>query len=215
MDLSRQANIIKKNPAKTSMLIIGAGGIGSNAAYMAACMGLSRITVYDPDTIEKENISPQLYHDQDTGAFKATTLAMRINDMIGEVVVIGKNEQYLSQPERASVVLIGVDSLIKRKRIWLENSIDWDVWLDGRMGGTMFSLYTVTHDREKAIKYVESLTTEEMELECGMKATAFITKGIGAGIIGQALYKIINGDVDHIPEITFYDAFTMFPWMTV
>lgn len=214
MDLSRQSNIIKRSPAGIKMLIIGAGGIGSNAAYMAACMGIGKITVYDPDDVGEENIAPQFYGVPDVGLSKALTLAVSINNTIGERVVKGVPERYVNQRERANIVLIGVDSLQKREDIWIENDIRWDVWLDGRMGGTMFTLYTVTRDREKAIRYMDSLKATEMELACGMKATAFITKGMAQGVIGQALYKIINGNVDHIPEVMFYDAVTMFPWVT-
>lgn len=214
MDLSRQNDMFRRNPARTSMLIIGAGGIGSNAAYVAACMGIGKITVYDPDVVGEENIAPQFFSVGQTEENKATSLAWRINLIIGEQVVRGVPERYTNQRERADIVLLGVDSLPKREDIWIENNINWKVWLDGRMGGTMFTLYTLTHDRERAGQYLESLRAEEMELACGMKATAFITKGMAQGIIGQALYKIINGNVDHLPMLTFYDAVTMFPWAT-
>ena len=50
---------------KRKILIIGAGGIGSFLIPLLDKTGLYRITVFDPDIVEKKNISYQNFEIKD------------------------------------------------------------------------------------------------------------------------------------------------------
>jgi adenylyltransferase/sulfurtransferase len=55
-----------------SMLVIGAGGLGSPAAYYLASAGVGRITLVDGDTVDLTNLQRQILHTTDRiGAPKA------------------------------------------------------------------------------------------------------------------------------------------------
>lgn len=55
-----------------SMLVIGAGGLGSPAAYYLASAGVARITLVDGDTVDLTNLQRQILHTTDRiGAAKA------------------------------------------------------------------------------------------------------------------------------------------------
>lgn len=202
MDLSRQADMIK-GPEKLSMLIIGAGGIGSNAAYMVACMGIGMITIYDSQKVEEGNIAPQFYGENDVGSKKVMALAQRIHNMTG-ARLFPVDALYTNQEEQADIVLIAVDSMEARNEIWQQNNIRWQWWLDGRMGGMNCSLITLdARSLEDIEKYEdEYLAWEPGDEPCGLKATSPITKGVIPGHIGRVLLKIVN---DFSPPLFIVD----------
>lgn len=63
-----------------SVLIVGAGGLGSPVAWILRQAGVRDITVADPDSIEIENLHRQiLFRESDLGRGKAEVLAGRLD----------------------------------------------------------------------------------------------------------------------------------------
>jgi adenylyltransferase/sulfurtransferase len=59
---------------EASMLVIGAGGLGSPAAFYLASAGVARITLVDGDTVDLTNLQRQILHTTDRiGTPKATS----------------------------------------------------------------------------------------------------------------------------------------------
>ena len=56
------------------VMIIGAGGIGSNLIPILSRIGTYDITVYDPDTIEEKNITYQNFKIGEVGMKKANVM---------------------------------------------------------------------------------------------------------------------------------------------
>ena len=53
---------------KASVLIVGAGGLGSPAAMYLAAGGLGHITIYDNDEVDLSNLQRQIaHHSEDVG----------------------------------------------------------------------------------------------------------------------------------------------------
>lgn len=66
----------------SSVLCIGAGGLGSPAALYLAAAGVGRIGIVDPDTVELSNLQRQLLHGQSTlGSSKLDSAETRLNDV--------------------------------------------------------------------------------------------------------------------------------------
>lgn len=214
MDLSRQELIFQGAEPwfNQPMLVIGAGGIGSNFVYVAACTGFNNIRVYEPDIVGEENIGPQFYGLDDLTSLdgnpvpKTAALAARIITTTGQPLEVIP-DKYKRQKEEAVIVVVGVDSMDARRRIWQQNKIKGKLfWLDGRMGGTQATVYCVDLGNEKAVvAYEQSLDMEGADLPCGMKSTAFITKGWMQGMLGTALYHITTS-TGTIPFRQMYDA---------
>lgn len=205
MDLSRQSQIVVGNPADYKLLIIGAGGIGSNAAYVATCTGFTNITVFEPDVVEEENIAPQFYSAGQVGESKAVALLDYIYDMTKIEIEIHE-EKYHRQHVEADIVVVAVDDMPTRRRIFQQNRIQgWQWWLDGRMGGTTASLFAFEKDSPGQSRYEnEFLAWPNNELPCGQKATAFLTKGWIPGAIGSVLASIVDGRL--VPLWQMYEA---------
>lgn len=58
--------------------VIGCGAIGSLVADTLARMGLTKITLYDFDTVEAHNIANQIYTEDDIGKPKVNALSKRL-----------------------------------------------------------------------------------------------------------------------------------------
>ena len=60
------------------MYIIGCGSVGSTIGVILAKMGFSNFVLIDPDTVEIENVSNQMFNIGDIGYPKCGVLAKRI-----------------------------------------------------------------------------------------------------------------------------------------
>ncbi len=66
----------------SSVLVIGAGGLGCPALLYLAAAGVGRITVVDPDTVDTSNLQRQvLYGADDVGSNKAEAAARRLRSL--------------------------------------------------------------------------------------------------------------------------------------
>lgn len=216
LDLSRQAKLLDNLAlAKMRVLIIGCGGIGSNAAYTLASIGVGKITLYDPDRVGSENLATQFFFDHqaevtDTAEHKAFALEDNIRNAFGLAApqtdpVI---ESYLDQKEEADVVLVATDSLASRRAIWKHHRISgWRWWIDARMGATTFVMFCTPGDDPEVQGQYKDVGLDkwpDTTPPCGQKATAFITKGFAPGYIGLAVAQISRGER---PE--FYTRLTL------
>jgi sulfur carrier protein ThiS adenylyltransferase len=66
-------------PAPT-VLLGGAGNIGTHAAVFLARAGIGRLRIVDRDRVEAKNLTNQDYRPQDVGAWKADALAQRLRE---------------------------------------------------------------------------------------------------------------------------------------
>lgn len=76
----------------SSVLLIGAGGLGSPAAMYLAAAGVGRLGIVDYDTVDVSNLQRQLLHgDKDVGRPKIDSAADRLRDINPDVEVEGYN----------------------------------------------------------------------------------------------------------------------------
>lgn len=76
----------------SSVLLIGAGGLGSPAAMYLAAAGVGRIGIVDYDTVDVSNLQRQLLHgEKDVGRPKIESAVDRLADINPDVEVEGYN----------------------------------------------------------------------------------------------------------------------------
>lgn len=86
------------------VLVIGAGGLGSPAAYYLASAGVARITLADPDTVDLTNLQRQILHTNDRiGQPKAMSGQTQLHAINPEVEVVPLIEK-LSDTRLAQLV---------------------------------------------------------------------------------------------------------------
>lgn len=192
--MSRQKGIL---PADRDMsaIIIGAGSIGSNAAYLLACMGV-QVSFLDFDRVGLENLYPAFYGWEDDGQRKVLALENRLQGMLhcDPIGILAAIEDW-NPRTNYTLALLCTDNLETRRVAWdkLYDRVEW--LIDARVGGWFASVYTVPANNEqaRALHYSRELDQPNTELPCGMKATSPLTKGWIPGMIGQVVVDINNG----------------------
>ena len=80
--------------AKSKVLIIGAGGLGSPAAFYLTAAGVGTIGIADSDKVELSNLHRQILHsNQSLGTLKAESAKKTLGSLNPEVNVICYNER--------------------------------------------------------------------------------------------------------------------------
>lgn len=202
--LSRQGDIIPFTIQDLSVLLIGVGGIGSNVAHMLASMGITDMTLIDPQDVALENTYPGWFRWGDVGSSKVRAVAYRLQEEFGvSDNIIYERDKFINLYAGSyDVVVVSTDSLTSRREAWeiylaegeRQGKPLWNLWIDARMGGTNAEVYALTRDDPELISgYNKRLLGKDVELACGMKATAPLTKGVIPSMVAQAIYDVIQG----------------------
>lgn len=192
MDLFPRQSLICPPESLPPVTIIGCGGIGSRAAEVLVAMGIPSLDLWDHDKVEDANLGPQLFFEGQIGAPKASSLKLNLPEL--GTLIIPHFRRYTAQ-RLEGVVVLGVDSLSERKRIYEvieRHRMPVEFLIDGRMGWECIKIYFVPMDdpsiREK---YEASLERPVGDLPCSARAVAYnvfaISAIIGAGIKSWAL----------------------------
>lgn len=94
---------------RSSVLVVGAGGLGSAALPYLAAAGVGRIGVVDGDHVELKNMQRQILHTE-LGRNKAESAAERLRALNPEVTVEVHPE--MLTPERARELFVGYDLIL-------------------------------------------------------------------------------------------------------
>lgn len=121
MNTNKFYDFFKPESVSERIHIIGCGAVGSLVGETLARMGLTKITLYDFDTVEPHNIANQIFTEADLGKPKVTALSQRmlaINPDMEEdlrVQPAGYQTQRLS-----GYIFLCVDSIDLRRQIATE-----------------------------------------------------------------------------------------------
>ncbi len=94
-----------------SILIVGAGGLGSPAAIYLAAAGVGNITIYDNDVVDLSNLQRQIaHHTPDIGTDKVISTRQTLNQLNPEIKIRAvtqrlEGEQLDFEVKQADVVL--------------------------------------------------------------------------------------------------------------
>ncbi len=91
-DLRQRDLVPPQRLAATTATIVGVGAVGRQVALQLAALGVPRLRLIDPDTVEVVNLAPQGYFEDDLGRTKveaAAELCRRINPGV-EVTLVAE-----------------------------------------------------------------------------------------------------------------------------
>ncbi|WP_337185083.1 HesA/MoeB/ThiF family protein [Phenylobacterium sp.] len=93
------------------VLVVGAGGLGAPASLYLAAAGVGRITIVDPDVVDRSNLQRQvIYAEDDLGRRKATASAARLTAMNPNVRAEGRVQAL--DAANADDLIAGVDVVL-------------------------------------------------------------------------------------------------------
>jgi len=196
----RQTRIFDPSQSHRSIVIIGAGGIGSFLTFYLAKMGFKDITVFDGDTVEAHNAPNQLYGMQHVDKPKVTALA-GIVKALTDVDIKPMNEmvERLDQlpMDNNAIYVFALDSLEVRQNLYKQMKGMANVLVDGRMGGEMYTFYKMDLDNEEEQKkYEAQLYVTGSEDPCGMRAIIYTLTSLSSDLAN--LIKRVDAG-QHVP----------------
>lgn len=118
MDLSKSYDFFQPEKDNARIHIVGCGSVGSTLAENLARCGVTKMTLWDFDTVEGHNICNQMFRQQDVGKLKVEALKDILTDINPDVV-----DEIELKPEgwqgklMSGYIFLAVDSIDIRKKI--------------------------------------------------------------------------------------------------
>jgi molybdopterin/thiamine biosynthesis adenylyltransferase len=191
-DLRQREIVPPERLAQCHALVIGVGAIGRQVALQLAAIGVPRLTLFDDDCVQIENLAPQGYWAQDLQSSKVEATAavcQRINPAVQVTTVAErfKRSTVRSLPQdRRLVAFLCVDSIQTRRLIWEVLQPQVAFLVDGRMSAEVIRVLAVAAPATDG-SYARTLFQPEEAYAgaCTAKSTIY-TASIAAGLmLGQ------------------------------
>jgi len=97
--------------SRASVLVVGAGGLGSPALTYLAAAGLGRLALVDSDTVALSNLNRQFLHTgRDIGRLKSDSAGEKLANLNDEIEIISSNEHLSDQ--NAKTIFAGYDIVL-------------------------------------------------------------------------------------------------------
>ena len=214
------------NIRKLDILLVGAGGIGSNVAFLLSRLKPDRIRIYDGDTVDETNLAGQFFSQNDVDINKSKAVAQLINRYSPGTVVYSYPHLYTSESHEGDIVLSGLDNMEARKLVynkWKAHISEVEdpsrcILIDGRLAAEEFQVLTITGDDLAAQKeYEEKWLFSDDEAErtiCSYKQTTFMASMIASVMVNILVNFVANWQKPlferEVPFCTSYDAHIMY-----
>ena len=181
LNYSRGIDIFNPITFDKSILIVGAGGIGSTTAYTLAKMGITNITVMDGDEVEIHNCSSQFYNSTQVNQKKVIALLKNIENMADvrinaiDSFFDKNNPEHVSLLQSFDILILALDSIDVRKDV-IESSAPQQFIIDPRMVKQIAIVNTLfwTQAKERVAEQRDpEADARSEEVRCTEKAVAF------------------------------------------
>ena len=176
---------------ETTLLQVGAGGIGSWFAFLAMSSGIKDIYLFDDDTVEVHNIGGQFYNTTNCGKHKTICLKQSIKAYSAEDINTFETRwNGMYNP----IMVSCVDNMKTRKEmfdLW-KSKENRELFLDGRLGPENYEVYFIRKGDEAT--YEENLfdDADVPDLACSMKQTKYMAFGIASKMMENLCNYLTN-----------------------
>jgi hypothetical protein len=208
-----------------NIILAGLGGIGSWTAVLLGRMKPALLGLYDPDVVERSNMSGQLFGASEIGYSKAVSMR-KIVCWLSDYFPKALDIRYGWSSPAADIMICGFDNMESRQLFYkkwkahVRGSEDKKkcLFIDGRLAAESLQVFAITGDDTRAMElYEEKWLFNDSEAEatvCSYKQTSFMSNMI-ASIITNIFVNFVANQCDppfprEVPFFTEYDAATMF-----
>lgn len=212
---------------KQDVTIAGLGGIGSYVVFMLSRLDVNTMTLYDPDIVERVNLSGQLYNSNQIGDYKVDAAANMIENYSNYYSFVAKHEKLDENSMISKVTICGFDNMKARKdafRNWTnfvarlpEEERGECLFIDGRLAAEELQVFCIKGDDTDGERRYEPYLFSDSQAAptvCSYKQTTFMANMIGSIIVNLFINFVANQcnpliDRD-LPFYTEYNAETMY-----
>ncbi|MHC4093938.1 MAG: HesA/MoeB/ThiF family protein [Planctomycetota bacterium] len=181
--------LLRRHP----VTVVGVGAIGRQVALQLAVMGVSPLTLIDPDLVETVNLGAQGFLEADLGTLKVDATARLIGQLNPDVEVVTHGRRFRRSTDAAEVVLCCVDSIDTRGHIFEAVKETARFFIDGRMSAEALRVLTVS-DAATLAHYPRTLFRSEEAYQGACTArTTYYGATIAAGLMVARLARWLRG----------------------
>jgi molybdopterin/thiamine biosynthesis adenylyltransferase len=174
----------QRRVAAARVLVVGAGALGNEILKLLALTGVGRTLVYDPDVIERSNLSRSvLFRDQDEGRAKAEVAAARMRELNPEIRVEARVENVVTHAGLgvflwADVIIGAVDN--REARVFVSSACAraGKVWVDGAIEG--LSGVVRSFDPRNGPCYECTMNATDRQLLAERRSCALLARDVAA-----------------------------------
>lgn len=204
---------------KKRVVLAGLGGIGSWLALIVVRCGISKIVLYDDDTVETVNMAGQLYGVNDVGALKAQVVYKTLRDYSPFVLIDALPSKYKHDSIAWDIMMCGFDNMAARKTFFYswkrhveelpEEKRKNCFYQDGRLSIDTFQILSIQgDDKYNMERYEKEFLFSDSEAEeavCSMKQTTYMASMI-ASMMGNIFVNwVAQGNDPIVPyKIPFF-----------
>jgi hypothetical protein len=170
-------------------LVIGVGAVGRQVALQLAAVGVPRMTLYDDDDVQVENLAPQGYFADDLGKRKVYVTASLCRRIHPGMEIMACEERFKrstakSHPlENTLAVFACVDSIVTRRLLWEALRSRASLFVDGRMSAEVIRVLAVESPGVDRYYATTLFGADEAHAgACTAKSTIY-TASIAAGLM--------------------------------
>ncbi|MFQ5491854.1 MAG: ThiF family adenylyltransferase [Phycisphaerae bacterium] len=173
--------------------VVGTGAIGRAAALQLGVMGVSPLTLVDPDRVELVNLCAQGFLEANLGELKVDATAKLIGQLNSDVDVMTRGRRFRRSEDVAEVVFCAVDSIETRGHVFAAVKADVRFFADARMSAEVLRLLTVS-DGSSLQHYPSTLFRSEEAFQGACTArTTYYAATIAAGFMVAAYTRWLRG----------------------
>jgi len=202
---------------EASVLVVGAGGLGSPALLYLAAAGIGRIGLIDDDTVDITNLQRQVLHStSEVGESKAASAERRISDLNPEVIVEAIEGRLdasnaLEIIDRYDIVIDGTDNFETRYLIGDACEILDKPWVFGSIHRFEGQVATFNHEGGPNYRDLFPEPPEDgLAPNCAEAGVLGVLPGIIGSIQATEAIKVILGIGDSLSgELLVVDALSM------
>lgn len=192
------------------VVLVGAGGIGSNLLPVLVKCGTRRLDIWDDDRVEPVNLQAQHFNFADIGHLKCSVLARSALALNPRLVVKMHARRFVAHDSLDGVVIAAVDSMQSRAVIFeavVRQRERVPLFIDGRLSRTFnewFELYCIDPRSEEEVAYYrEWLYTDGEALHEPRPTTLSAhTPILLSGVVGALMARWLR-DGSHPVKVTF------------
>ena len=190
--------------SKNSAVVIGCGGLGTNAAVHLAGAGVGRLLLVDYDTVEQRNLNRQFFYTgEDIGRPKCSLLAERLSAYAPDcgIECLEKKVSEFSFADGYDVIVAAVDNIETRKAV-----SDWCVknkkpCVNGSINGFFGTAYLYIPGKTPDLEKAGCLN------ETGVKnRSPSVTAGLIGALEAKLAVDLFLGDFDSAGKLYILDG---------
>lgn len=216
MDLTKSLDYF--NPTSVERChIIGCGSVGSTVAELLVRLGLTKISLYDFDTVNAHNLANQMFFNDDIKkekVYAVQSLLTKINPEV-KTTVETHEKGYVSSTRLNGYVFLCVDNIDLRREIVTKNKPNQSIKavFDFRTTLETMQLYAADWSDPKMVEDIiksmnfshEEASTSTPRTACGVELGVAPTIRVGTALGVSNFVNFVNGK--KLRKLILVDAF--------